>query len=581
MPPHLPNRSSSLGPNNLHSRSAEHLPTERNVPQRSQLAREINLSTTSLPYLNLEAQTSVASSIQQVRQGPPNPTVGDLDELDDTDEDVPEIIVFDNVPLSPVAPYSVGEKTSPPRLERLQTIPDLATLAQRDNSGEHLHESNTRPLSYHESLLSEMDADTRQLTAQLNDHHTQKLHAQAIGSNMNSTNPHSPARTRSDRKASARRIVENLRPVIDQRLESVPISKEKEAILACTRPTHLPPKSRKEEKKHLKEYEKLMFGSLEATKKSQKRQSKEVTQKAKHLTDSADTWTNQILPHFATAVKDPRTRTLWWSGLPNRVRGRIWSICIGNTLSVNEDTFNMALSKSLDTEQFLRERDDHENDDDNHELLTLESYTLLEQSVARTFVDLNIFQKGGPLHESLVQVLKAYLYYRQDVMVSYIEGVNYIAGLLLLYLPPLQTFVTMVNVLNRALPLALYTRDEPVLNRFAAIFMTRLSQSLPRLHKHLHDELQIPPLTYLEPMLVSLLAKQSPVDISSRIFDIYAFEGDAFLMRAVIGVFISLEHALYGTAEEVLVVLSGTDKEHTWEKNLREDDFIKRCRSAF
>ncbi|CCG80814.1 Putative uncharacterized protein [Taphrina deformans PYCC 5710] len=385
--------------------------------------------------------------------------------------------------------------------------------------------------------------------------------------------------SRSARKASAKAMVKDMKPSIDHRVESIPISKEKEAILTCTRPTYLPPKSRKEEKKHLKEFERLMFGSLEAEKKSQKRRSKAMVQKAKHLTNSADTWTNQILPHFASAVKDPRTKQLWWNGLPNRVRGEVWYTCVGNTLSVTAETFKLATEKSLQTEKILKTR--QEDEDDPDQLLTLESYELLDKSVAQTFIELRIFQKGGPLHESLVQVLKAYLYYRQDVMVSYVEGVNSIAGLLLMYLSPLQTFVTLVNVLNRSLPLALYTRDEPVLNRFVAVFITKLSERLPLLHRHLHSDLGIAPLSYLEPMLLSLLSKQAPPDVSSRIFDIYAFEGDAFLIRAVIAVFVSLEHALYGRTEDVMSVLSGEDKEHTWEKNLKEDEFIQRCKYAF
>lgn len=387
------------------------------------------------------------------------------------------------------------------------------------------------------------------------------------------------SRLRSERKASAKAFVSDLKPKIDHRFEALPISKEKEAILACTRPTFLPPKSRKEEKKHLKEFEKLVYGSLEADRKLQKRKSKALVQKAKHLTNSADTWTNHILPHFATAVKDPRTKALWWSGLPNRIRGEVWATCVGNSLSISADTFNLALSKSEQTEELLSRRQEDEHHGDM--LLTSESYELLQSSVARTFTNLRIFQNGGPLHKSLIQVLKAYLYYRQDVMVSYVEGVNYIAGLLLLYLPPIQCFITLANVLNRSLPLALYTKDEPVLNRFVAVYLARVAEVLPQLHKHLHQVLRIAPLVYLESMLNSFLARQATPDISSRIFDIYAFEGDAFLIRAVVAVLMSLEHALYGNVHDVLTVLAGEDREHTWEKNLLEDDFIRKCRTVY
>lgn len=47
-------------------------------------------------------------------------------------------------------------------------------------------------------------------------------------------------------------------------IDPLPISKEKEKVLSRTRPSWLPPKSQKEEKKHLKEYQRMMKFSLEA-----------------------------------------------------------------------------------------------------------------------------------------------------------------------------------------------------------------------------------------------------------------------------------------------------------------------------
>lgn len=47
-------------------------------------------------------------------------------------------------------------------------------------------------------------------------------------------------------------------------IDPLPISKEKEKVLTRTRPSWLPPKDQKEEKKHLKEYKKMMAMSREA-----------------------------------------------------------------------------------------------------------------------------------------------------------------------------------------------------------------------------------------------------------------------------------------------------------------------------
>lgn len=57
-----------------------------------------------------------------------------------------------------------------------------------------------------------------------------------------------------------------LPPVQNQNvmLDPLPVSKEKEMHLSRTRPSWLPPKDKKEEQKHLKEYKRMMAASREA-----------------------------------------------------------------------------------------------------------------------------------------------------------------------------------------------------------------------------------------------------------------------------------------------------------------------------
>lgn len=50
----------------------------------------------------------------------------------------------------------------------------------------------------------------------------------------------------------------------DVMIDPLPVSKEKEKVLTRTRPSWLPPKNQKEEKRHLKEYKRMMEASLEA-----------------------------------------------------------------------------------------------------------------------------------------------------------------------------------------------------------------------------------------------------------------------------------------------------------------------------
>lgn len=149
---------------------------------------------------------------------------------------------------------------------------------------------------------------------------------------------------------------------------------------------------------------------------------------------------------------------------------------------MNEETYKIALSKAKKTESALQMKDPNESDSEYSNCMSHEMFQRLRASVDSTFSDLKIFQKGGPLHESLLNVLMAYLYYRQDV--GWLEGTNYCAAVLLLNLPADKSFIALANLLNRPLPLAIYTRDEPALNRFIAAFLPIFARSLPDLYKH-------------------------------------------------------------------------------------------------
>jgi hypothetical protein len=75
------------------------------------------------------------------------------------------------------------------------------------------------------------------------------------------------ARPSLEKSSSSRTLIE-LPPLNkgNVMIDPLPISKEKEKVLTRTRPSWLPPKDQREERRHLKEYQKMMAMSLEAGK---------------------------------------------------------------------------------------------------------------------------------------------------------------------------------------------------------------------------------------------------------------------------------------------------------------------------
>lgn len=230
------------------------------------------------------------------RRGSWQPTRKSVKELEeeyhDSDEDLPDDASLWNVPISP-RPYEervasrsaspdarggaiprplplshavpeapVSPRTSPrtsPSLPRSRSRVSRSTSAG-PKSGQ-ISPRNPRTNSYH-IVMSELSEEARILTEALEYHaDDSKRPLDGIRSGRSSR------RTSIHSKRGSNGIVE-LPPLQKSNvmIDPLPISKEKEKVLSRTRPSWLPPKDQKEEKKHLREYKRMMAQSREAGK---------------------------------------------------------------------------------------------------------------------------------------------------------------------------------------------------------------------------------------------------------------------------------------------------------------------------
>lgn len=109
--------------------------------------------------------------------------------------------------------------------------------------------------------MSELSDEAKSLTEALESHVdlSEKSYEEAVQNGLAPTTPSLEKKTRA--KTSVELPPLRLNNVM---IDPLPISKEKEKVLSRTRPSWLPPKDQKEEKKHLKEYQRMMESSLEA-----------------------------------------------------------------------------------------------------------------------------------------------------------------------------------------------------------------------------------------------------------------------------------------------------------------------------
>ncbi|KAH6847142.1 hypothetical protein B0I37DRAFT_309421 [Chaetomium sp. MPI-CAGE-AT-0009] len=531
----------------------------------------------------------------------------------DDGDDIPDGLVLDNVPISPRPPsersHSRPQSKAPsperPTKERVRSVgngtPAIAVAQGSLRSPTWKSESALSTMSSAGSsrvsspvmsrakswsaALADLNAEAKSLTEKLEEHAEQLEHKMQQRSSTGSM----PKRRSSDPESKPRvkSAMAELPPLRRSNImiDPLPISKEKEAVLSRTRPSWLPPKDPAEERRHLKEYQKMMAQSLEADRRRQaaKRARSECRDVA---ADSImQIWEHDILPRWDVAIRERRTRDLWWRGIAPRSRGAVWSRAIGNDLGLTNTSFEAALSRAREAER--KAKSGHGSVED---MRSAAWFDVINKDVReRTWPDLRIFQPGAPLHQSLVDVLRAYAMYRSDI--GYVPGCNTIAALLLLNLPtPTDAFIALANVLNRPLPLSFYASDAGAKNSAYNLVLHTLHQKSPALHQHLTKlAADRDPDAYLEPVFAGLFTRHLALDEATRMWDVYVFEGDPLLIRAGVALLLQREMALLGTRSVADVqavlgitspdgstlpksprVVGGNGEEDRWMQALRE-----------
>ncbi|KAI9715738.1 MAG: hypothetical protein M1812_005736 [Candelaria pacifica] len=380
-----------------------------------------------------------------------------------------------------------------------------------------------------------------------------------------------PPRPKLDKQRAKTTILE-LPPVRTSNImiDPLPISKEKEKVLTRTRPSWLPPKCQKEEKRHLKEYQRMMSFSLEADKRRLAKEAELLHARESTKLSLSRIWDQHVLPNWDRVISEPRTRELWWRGVSPRSRGVVWQKAIGNELELTEASYIAALTRAKNIQAEI-ERQGSQGESRKEKTW----FEAIERDVRDVFPELKIFQKGGPLNEGLVDVLMAYSMYRSDV--GYVYGTHLIAALLLLTLPtPTQTFLLLANALNRPLPLSFHTNDPSGISQVYTLTLSLLSRQLPILHNHLVNTLNLEPEDWLGPMFRTLFLYHAGegIEIVSRVWDVWVFEGDKVFVRVALGVLARLEGSLVGVGRERVLGLLGWGKGGRWDLG-GEEEFMR------
>ncbi|XP_029540512.1 TBC1 domain family member 12 isoform X1 [Oncorhynchus nerka] len=318
-------------------------------------------------------------------------------------------------------------------------------------------------------------------------------------------------------------------------LEFEPLSTT--ALILEDRPANLPAKSVEEAQRHRQEYDEMVAEAKKRELKEAQRKRKEMKERFKQeesIANAMVVWNNDILPNWENTRNTRRVRELWWQGLPPNVRGKVWSLAIGNELNITPELYEIFLSRAKERWRSFSETGSETEADDGASLADRESsLDLIKLDISRTFPPLFIFQKGGPYHDLLHSVLGAYTCYRPDV--GYVQGMSFIAAVLILNLEEADAFIAFANLLNKPCQLAFFRVDHDLMLKYFAAFEVFFEENLPRLFNHFQSSNLTPDL-YLIDWIFTLYSKSLPLDVACRVWDVFCRDGEEFLFRTGLGI---------------------------------------------
>ena len=158
---------------------------------------------------------------------------------------------------------------------------------------------------------------------------------------------------------------------------------------------------------------------------------------------------------------------------------------------------------------------------------------LIKWDLPRTFPTLGFFHDGGSIQADLERILCAYTLYRPDV--GYVQGMSFVAAMLLLYMDDAGAFQCMANLLSRKGTRDFFSLQSASVARYVQCFDYFFQQNLPTLFSHMHDQ-GLSSEMFLLDWHLTLFAKALPLDVAARVWDCYLAGGELFSMRCALGI---------------------------------------------
>jgi hypothetical protein len=309
------------------------------------------------------------------------------------------------------------------------------------------------------------------------------------------------------------------RPTIS---ESQDLSVLSESTTMGYRPSNLPPKDPAEAAQHKKlvaEQARMYLDRIREKEKMNQRDQEKRLLRENEIQEMMKTWELEILPNWEKRKKSKQVERLIKKGLPPKVRGEVWIRLIGNPMGITQDFFTINVSKAQKLRTQLESGDTEAVGKEG-------SLKFIKTDISRTFHQMGYFREGSPLNHQLRDMLEAFTISRPDI--GYVQGMSYVAGILLLNLEPYKAFLLLVNIISSPLLIPFYRLDQVGITRRCQVFRLLLRHNLSDLSDHFETE-GVKPGMFLIEWFLTLYARTLNQDMTSRVWDLYVFSGPLVL----------------------------------------------------
>ena len=291
------------------------------------------------------------------------------------------------------------------------------------------------------------------------------------------------------------------------------------------RPQNLPAKDPKEaaaQKEIVAKQTKAYLDRLRDQEREARRQEEARLGREKQVRDNMRRCEQEVLPHWGKAKK--ALREVIQAGVPPKYRGEVWLRLIGSPDSSEYFAQALETTKGPESDSILGQ-----------------SRRMIQLDAMRTFNQFGYFCSGSPLQAQLVELLEVFVVRRPDI--SYIQGMSYIAGILVMNLELPRAFAVFFQVVTSPMLLPFYRVQESGITTRFQIFRFLFKVNLPELCDHF--ELQgVQVQMFLFEWFATMYARPLDQEVVGRVWDLYFYFGPQVLYKTGLAILKLLSYLL-------------------------------------